>query len=306
MKRRIRKLCVSFMAFVATFISLFSINGSVVSAAEGQVQSAPLIMLEKYSITDEKIVPGQDFTLTLVLKNCGSVQSVSNVMIDIGNPDGVAPVYGTVSQVFVGNIRAGESKEITIDYNSWISIAGDTLDFNLTIVSDQATNYIILRAPVGADSPFSIISAPVSSEIEEGAKGSASLAFKVLGENNVRNVVMLLKENGEVIASSTIGIVTPGASKTQSMTFELETVGEHTVDLLLQYVDEADQTKEVLVGSVPVTVNPKEGISENPTEPAGDNDGESTDGTNIAIMGISGILILVICLLVVIVLRKNK
>lgn len=303
-----RKHFANWVLLLGLLIQFFWGNSSTVSATEANGQEAPLIMVEQYAVTDEKIVPGQDFTLTLVLKNCSSSQTVSNVMIDISNPNGVAPIYGTVSQVYVGNISAGQSKEISLEYNSWTSIMGDTLDFNLTIVSDQATNYVVLRIPVGSDSPFSVTSASITSELREGEVGNAALSFRVLAESNVRNMSMVLKENGEVIASSMIGIVTAGTSKSQSLPFTLETVGEHAIEIILQYDDEVGQTQEVVVGvgQVNVLSSGSSGGSSVNTDDSGMNGTEDAGMNKIAIMGISGILILIICLLIVILLRKNR
>ena len=78
-------------------------------------------------------------------------------MLNVENPEGVAPVYGTTSQVFVGTLGPEKTKEVSIKYRSWASIQDESLDFTLTSVSDQPTNQVILRIPVGADSPLNII-----------------------------------------------------------------------------------------------------------------------------------------------------
>ena len=49
-----------------------------------EVENRPIIMLEKYSVTNDKIVPGEDFTLTLYLKNCNESVDAENIMLDIG------------------------------------------------------------------------------------------------------------------------------------------------------------------------------------------------------------------------------
>ncbi len=271
--------------------------------SETVILTEPLIVVDYYEITNEKIVPGEDFTLKMVLKNYSTVASATGVLIDISNPMGVAPVYGSVSQMFIGDIGAGESKEVVIDYNSWTTIVSDTLDFNVTIVSDTKQNYVVLRVPVGADSPFSILNASAPSSVEVYGLATLSLTFKVLGEERVKDVVLTAHENGQLIGTSQIGIISPGLTKTQQLLLSFIEKGEHTVDLSLEYVDETGQKKTTPVTSTIITVvdeviNP--GVEPIPGVTPDDN------MDSVLLMGIGGMLILIVFLVVVIVLRKNK
>ena len=155
---------------------LFSGNGaSKVHATSAS--GAPLLTVEKYEVTEGKIVPGNDFTLTLTLKNNGS-EPADDMLLNVDNPSGVAPVYGTTSQVFVKSIQPGEKKDISIDYNSFLSITGEVLEFRITIVGYN-NNYVLLRIPTGSDSPFSVLSSSIPSEIQKGERVNASATFTV-------------------------------------------------------------------------------------------------------------------------------
>ena len=131
--------------FFATLCVILISNHSVTWAASVQGNS-PMLMVDKYTVENEKIVPGQDFTLTLTLKNYSNTNTATNIMLNVENPEGVAPVYGTTSQVFVGTLGPEKTKEVSIKYRSWASIQDESLDFTLTIVSDQPTNQVILRS----------------------------------------------------------------------------------------------------------------------------------------------------------------
>ena len=272
-------------------------------SAETEIFAAPLIVVDYYEITNEKIVPGEDFTLKMVLKNYSLNQGATGVLVDISNPVGVAPVYGTVSQVYIGDIGAGESKEVVIEYNSWTTIVGDTLDFNVTIVSDANQNYVVLRAPVGVDSPFSIIGVTAPSEVEVYDLATLSIAFKVLGEERVKDVVLTAMSGDVLIGSSQIGILSPGLTKTQQLLLSFVDVGEHVIDLNFEYVDEQGQKK-----IVPITSTIISAVTETPddiVEPL-PGDTANEDMKDILFLGIGGMLILVVFLVVIIALRKNK
>lgn len=225
---------------------------------------APLLTVEKYEVTEGKIVPGNDFTLTLTLKNNGS-EPADDMLLNIDNPSGVAPVYGTTSQVFVKSIQPGERKDISIDYNSFLSITGEVLEFRITIVGYN-NNYVLLRIPTGSDSPFSVLSSSIPSEIQKGERVNASTTFTVLGTENVRDVALVLFVDGEEVNASAIGILTPGTTKTQNVSFDIFKEGTHPVDLYLRYQSETGENSDTLVSSTNVQVGePKQDNGYHPT-----------------------------------------
>ena len=282
-------------------LALLMFGMSVTKAEATNIQTDPLVVVDSYKVTNEKIVPGEDFTLTIVLKNYNMTNAATGVLIDIINPYGVAPVYGTVSQLYIGDIGPGESKEVVLDYNSWTSIVSDTLDFSVTIVTNTNQNYITLRVPAGSDSPFSILNVSTVEEIEMGSYAPISVSFEVLGKDIVKDVALIATLNGENIANSTIGNMTPGSTKSQQLLVNFGTVGDHAVDLELEYTDEAGQKQRAEVSTAIFKVVEKGFVSVEP----GQVD-EGSGANNILLLGVSGMLVLVIFLVVVIVIRKNN
>lgn len=309
-KKCFENIIIRALTFVLVFVILGtnSIKVSATEQKEAETETTeavfePLIVVDYYEITNEKIVPGEDFTLTLMLKNYSMNQPAKGVLLDISNPAGVAPVYGTISQVYVGDIGAGESKEVVVEYNSWTTIVGDTLDFNVTIISDSKQNYAVLRVPVGVDSPFSIISVTAPSEVEVYGLATLSLTFKVIGEEKVKDVVLAARADGVLIGSSQIGIISPGLTMTQQLLLSFVNTGEQTIDLSLEYVDEQGQKEVTSVTTTTITV-----IEETPgtvIDPASD---DISDGNteSILLMGIGGMLILIVFLIFVIVVKKKR
>ena len=121
------------------------------------LENSPYIMVESYELSDEKIVPGEDFTLSLTLKNYSVSVTARDVLVNVENPGGIAPVYGTVSQTWVDEMGPGETATVSFDYTSSVEITGDYLDFSITMIGGSTANYITLRAPVGSDTPFSVM-----------------------------------------------------------------------------------------------------------------------------------------------------
>lgn len=280
--------------------------GFSVKADAINLESSPYIMLESYEISNEKIVPGEDFTLTLTLKNYSVSATAKNVLVDISNPAGIAPVYGTVSQTWVEEMGPGETATVSFDYTSSMDITGDYLDFYITMVG-EVTNYITLRAPVGSDSPFSVLAVNIPEQLGVNSISSASVSFRVLGEENVRNVSMEFTLNGESVSKSSVGILTAGTTRTQSISVTGYAPGQFNAELILYYDDETDQTQSVVVGSAMVDViNDIETdvVQEETTEIVGANDDSRSD--DIVLLGVGGILILGIFTVVLMLTRKKK
>lgn len=280
--------------------------GFPVKANAINLESSPYIMLESYEVSNEKIVPGEDFTLTLTLKNYSVSATAKNVLVDISNPAGIAPVYGTVSQTWVEEMGPGETATVSFDYTSSMDITGDYLDFYITMVG-EVTNYITLRAPVGSDSPFSVLAVSIPEQLGVNSISSASVSFRVLGDENVRNVAMEFILNGESVSKSSIGILTAGTTRTQSISVTGFAPGQFNAELILYYDDETDQTQSVVVGSAIVDViNDIETdvVQEETTEIVDANDDSRSD--DIVLLGVGGILILGIFTVVLLIARKKK
>lgn len=292
--------------FLLNLIGIITFLGFPMKANAINLESSPYIMVESYELSNEKIIPGEDFTLTITLKNYSLSASAKNVLVDISNPAGIAPVYGTVSQTWVEKMGPGETATVSFDYTSSMDIKGDYLDFYVTMVG-EVTNYITMRVPVGSDSPFSVLAVNIPEQVGISGNSSASVSFRVLGDENVRNVSLEFTLDGESISKSTVGILTAGTTRTQSISVAGIAPGRFNASLILYYDDEADQTQSVIVGSATVQV-----IDDTKTEATRENLGEIVGETDdsqrsdIVLLGAGGILILGIFTIVLLIVRKKK
>lgn len=297
-----RKILKNILSLVFSLVLLCS-NFLHVTAKE-VTPVEPMIFVEKYEITNERIIPGENFTLSITLKNYSTLHDAKDVQIDIQNPNGVAPIYGTVSQLYVGDIKAGEEKSISFEYDSWTTIKSDTLDFVVSIYSSAMSNSIILRVPSSADIPFSLLASNIPSDSIVGEYNSASLTFKVLGEENVSDVVLMVVCNGEMIGSSQAGSITAGTTKTQSTTFILNEIGKYTLDIYLEYVSSDGEKNTVLMDNKSISVGEKTSFSLSEIQQQIEQ--QDSTNNNVTILGISGVLLLTIFVLVIVIFRKKR
>lgn len=266
----------------------------------------PYILVESYRLTDDKVIPGKEFTLTLKIKNNSRTVTAYDVMINISNPNGIMPVYGEVSQQMLAKIEPQESVEVSFDYISMAELVGDYVDFYVSLAG-TAYNNVVVRVPMGVDSPFTILAFSVPTTIYAEEIASANVSFKVLGDANVRNVYLELQMNDKVITRSAVGTMTPGVTRTQNLSPMISTPGIYEAKLVLYYDDETDQTQSVTVGTTSVTVEKRAGSIEND----GDSDSTQTqqeeDKFNKGIlMGAGGIIILLVLAICVWIMRRKK
>lgn len=296
-----------YFLLVIYMVGVIWVNGITVQASEqdARLDTEPLIVVDSYEISGERIVPGNEFTLSLTLKNYSNNQTARDVLIDIQNPSGVAPVYGTLSQAFLGDVGPGDTKMVSFQYDSSTTVTSETVDFNITIVSSANTNYITLRAPSGTDAPFSIMSMNFPSSAYIGENNSVSLTFEVLGDKSVSDVAFTLECNGEEIGTSQAGSIMAGTTKTQSASIVFTDAGEYTVDFYLYYMDDDGQKKNIYLGSRIIEVKENNAQFDKQTQENQTNQ-ETAEHNTALILGCSGVLILLIFLAIAVIIRKNK
>lgn len=274
----------------------------IVTEPEGK---EPFIVVERYELSHERIIPGNGFTLTLHIKNLSDTRGARQVLLDIANPKGVAPVYGTVSQMYLGDLGPGESRAISFDYDSWTSIASETLDFNVTLVSDGNMNGVTLRLPAGIESIFHVMAANGPSIVYVNEMSSVSLNFRVLGDENVSDVVLRMDCNGETVATSQVGNLSAGTTKTQNVSFKLTEVGKYAADFYLEYVGADGQSESEFIATKVLEVKIIEKEDPGVSLP-GDNITEEMEDTKTMMLVLSGTLILAIFVVSAVIMKKKR
>lgn len=296
---------VSILAGILCFILFANSILKVEASQNGMVSvSDPVIVVDKYTLTEEKVVPGKEFTLTLTIKNVGRGEPAKDIIVDVTNPGGISPVYGTVSQVYVDEIPVGETRDVSIAYLANSAITSIYLDFNVTILADDASpNYVTVRVPVGTDVPFEILSNKFPESVLVGENATSVVSFVVLGDENLKDVSHEVLVDGVVYSSNAIGSLSPGANRTQNTTVAFAMPGEYNVDIVLTYIDKAEEEQRFMISSQSVTVLERENTV------IIDNQGNANEGNSdnqkTLILGMAGVIVIAIFLIAV-VLRKKK
>ena len=179
-------LCVCLLADTVTLTAAFP-------APEITETNVQQVFLDHYELTDEKIIPGKEFTLKLFLKNV-SEKSTEHVIVDVMYPLGIMPVYGSVSQAVV-DVEAGDTTEVALEYIALEKIGSSVLDFQVSLRENELQNLTILRTPVGLQSPFDIVSSFIPAKAMAGESVNCSMTFKYLGMETADKVSARMNVN---------------------------------------------------------------------------------------------------------------
>lgn len=262
------------------------------------------VFLDHYELTDEKIIPGKDFTLKLFLKNVGD-RSVEHVIVDVIYPLGTMPVYGTVSQAIV-DVSAGETSVVELKYKALEKIGSPVLDFQVSLRENELQNLTILRAPVGLQSPLDVVSFFIPSRVMAGDGVNCSMTFKYLGMDTADQVSARMNVDGRPVYSVDMGDLTEESTKTQTLVNTFDEAGTYTVGLYLDYHDDAGVKKTIQVGSGVLEVTEFPMNSANTKLPQETESQNNLQASQSYVMICSAVLILVIIVIMVLLIKKKK
>lgn len=312
MKNKVGRAGVCFIVAMISFFFTGKMN--VIAAENTSVNNTSMLYVTGYEVTNETIIPGKDFTLTIKLGNFSKGVDAKNVFVSVNNPDGVTPEYGTVSQTYVETVSAGEEVEVAFKYNSWTTIQADVLNFNVNISDGLTYNTAQLRIPVGRITDFDVDDVTLPVIYEENKTEYVSAKIVNLDNAGVSNVTMVVRCNGEDIASTNIGTMSAGKTKTQSVSVTFEKAGAYSLELVLTYVDGEGNNKEYTIASESVKViesmqqSDEQSITSEQVEQIVQQSvpQKESQTQRIIVICVSGILLIAVCCIILLLLQKRK
>ena len=310
MKRWMNKIAVCLMLIATMVIPAGS--QTVYATGTGRAESA-LLYVTGYEVTNETITPGSEFTLTITLENFSSSVTAKNVMVVVGNPNGITPEYSTVSQTYLGQVGPKDTAEVSFRYTADTTIDAEELDFTAKVISDSYTTDTQIRIPVGRMVDFDVEECTVPETFVVDKTGYASAMVENLGKSGVNNVVMVARCDGKDVASANIGSISSGTSKTQSVSLKFDEEGQHTFELLLTYVDSDGINKEFVISSglLKVISEEEQVVSDNQTQNSAEEQQiqQTEEGSgigNFVLICISGILLIAVCCVILLLIYRRK
>lgn len=266
MSRKFAHQILKLSVLLIVFASLFLWGESKVYASE--MGSEPYITISSYEVSGDEIIPGQEFTVKFTLQNADLSVPAQNVLLNISTSENISFVYPSVPQVYLGNFEPNSSQEVSFTFLAAENMYSSNASFYVTTASDSRTNYVVLTAPVSIESQkITVLSTNIPDEGYAEESITSSLYFRTTEEDNLRNVELNVYIDDEIVATGLIGNMTPGASKTQSISFSVDEEGEHSLVFEIAGMDSDGTTQvvEAYKGTICITKRAEDVIG-NPSE----------------------------------------
>lgn len=253
MKKKIKILLNILLIFV---VSIFKADTFVM--AEETMVYEPFIVVSSYKVSNDIIVPGKAFSLTVEVENTDDKVATRGSLMSISFPEGIRTAYQSSNQIYLEKLAPQEKREVTFELYANSSFSRSTAPFVITITSEVRSNSSTIYAPVQVDlSAFKVVSQSVPEEAGAGEKIAVSFSFKSLLTEKISNVTLSAYVDNESTPVTTVNIgnISGGAAKTQNLTFFIYEKGRHSVKFELSYnmAEGESSTVELYSGKIMIT-----------------------------------------------------
>lgn len=310
---------------IDTFIETVGKNGAT-SEEDGKV-STPRLIVSGFTTTPETVKAGDTFTLTLHITNTSKSTSVNNLMFDLQAPvtgkdetsEGAAflPTSGS-SIVFVDNIAAGASKDISIDLKSRADLSQKPYVLTVAMEYEDAncnpyTADASVSIPIKQEAKFDIGTIDVMpSSISVGSESNVMFNINNTGKTTLYNVSVSFDSPFITGGETFIGNIEIGAtgSVDAMLTGNEATTDEGKVKAIISYEDESGnvstQEKEFELFVTEENFDDMMMDDMMMDEEFVDGDMEQTGNKGLIIGIVVAIIALIIVVIVVLVKKKKK
>jgi hypothetical protein len=237
-----------FMAVNGMLLLLYSFMSMVIYPQTASAASInydkPRVVLEDFKISDDMVVPGENFDLTLTLKNPSRTHNINSVLLSFSNNiDYVTPIYGQPDQVYVDSIPAGGQKEVTVTLAAAEKITEESIKFQIDATySDQEktnnSNTIMIMLPITTTRKFEIQNVSLPEKIYAGDKTRVQVTYKNTGVNDFYNITMYINgENSEKIDQVSLGSLVAGKVSYAEAYVNFTNTGKQKANISFSYED---------------------------------------------------------------------
>lgn len=283
-------------------------------ATEAHAVSTPRVIVTGYETNPEKVLAGQDFTLTLHLQNTSNRTAVSNMKVSLAAANGeFLPASGSSTQ-FVSSLGSGKTTDITIEMSALASLEPKPYVLTLTCnYEDGEANPFEsaenISIPVYQEARIKITEVSVTPDtIIVYNQGSVSFNINNLGKSTLANVQARLEGKAIECEESFVGNIAAGATGYADImvTGIQPTEDDGTVKLILTYEDSAGEEctyeDEVFLYVMEEMYNEDFFGNEPIEEPAS----SPLNGILIAVGVLVGIAAVVIVVIVIVIKKKKR
>ncbi|QFJ53916.1 hypothetical protein [Pseudobutyrivibrio xylanivorans] len=264
-----------------------------VSSVEGS--QIAIIEIEGYTIDGGMIEAGKEITVNFKLHNTATDMAARSVLMTMSNSTGaIYPVYGNDNQVYVGNIGAGKTKEVSVPLTIGSNFTGNAVDLSCNFEYETAdarmTNTATIVIPTSGGSTIGVKSIDVTTHAIVNGKSLLSFNYVNQSSSNITDAELVI--DGNVSSNSKrikLDTVYAGKSYTQDYYVIFTEPGDQEVNVSLTYTDTDGETVLTDLGTFSVTVS-----KDNNVEAVDDSLSLILRWVGLGIAGVVGIIAVVV------------
>lgn len=245
-----KKLINTLLTILTLALAVAFINGTT-SNATGQ--GNPRLIVENYWIDEGEVTPGEEFNLTLRIRNTSIYYDAYSVVVTVTDNSGnkipyVYPVYGDSNQVYVEKVYSRNTKDISFTLKAEKNISISELPLLITITYndnyyvDKQKNEANINVPIKANGDLKVSSCTVPDEVTAGTKARVSATYENTGLNNLSSVTMNVTYGKGMVAQNELYTVSGGEQSIAEVYLECTDTGSFPICVWFSYEDENGET----------------------------------------------------------------
>ena len=238
MKKQWKRIASAVMMCAVLCLCAGKVNATEIASADSAI-----ISVEAYEIEEGVLVAGEEVTINLTIKNNSAVTDAQNVMVTFDSANyALMPVYGEGNQVYIGNIPAGVSKDITLRaavnraYNA--DAAQLKCYFSYASGSSSLNNTTTIIIPTYISGNLIADSTVVAGNATVGVNSLVSVKYKNASSVDITDAKLVIEGNIQE-DSKEIELPTAAAGKTYTGDYYVNYLesGIQTLKIQYQYTD---------------------------------------------------------------------
>ncbi len=230
-----------FVLIFAFYLLIGQIDIAQATTVHGQKAR---VAVESFKISGDAIVPGEEFELTLVVKNNSNTDTVRSIMMSFtSDAEGVYTVYGQPDQVYIPQLQPGATYNVNLSMKAADKIKDSVVKFTTEFtyedyISSENTNKTSVQLPVTTTSKFEIQNVSFPEEIYQDQKTRMRVTYKNSGGDDFYNIVMMVSTEGAMDDEQySLGSLIAGKVSYAETYVTLSNVGEQSVNVTFSYED---------------------------------------------------------------------
>lgn len=223
-----------------------------VGATNVEGGKASAIVVRSAGYGGGSVVAGQQFTLTADVFVTAGTTGAENVAVSLTLPEQVTVVSGS-SQIFVGNMAAGESTSVNFLLNASATAAAGSVNITINVngnaASDGAalTTTMPITVPIVQPERFEVSRTDFPEVINMGEETYGSVSFVNKGKGTIYNVSAELRGEGFTTTEGNqfVGNVASGTESSADFTISPTQAGSINAQLVITYENEQAEEKTI-------------------------------------------------------------